>query len=154
VFWKKSSGKGRLSHRQALEEALCYGWIDSLIHKLDEERYAVIFTPRKPGSVWSQINLDLVRRLEQEGRMMPVGLAKVDWSQDGQDGRHTEAGCEELAAELRKDPKARLAFDALTQKQRAMHAHYVLDAKRPETRERRARRLVGLLSQGKRLGQA
>ncbi|MCU0861755.1 MAG: YdeI/OmpD-associated family protein [Methanomassiliicoccales archaeon] len=154
VFWKKSSGKARITHRQALEEALCYGWIDSLIHKLDEHRYAIVFTPRRPGSVWSEINLNLVRRLTQEGRMRQEGLDKVDWSQEGQGSRRSKRVPEELASALAQHPAARRTFDSLTEKQMEMHIHYVMEAKRPETRRRRADNLIRLFSQGKKLGNA
>jgi uncharacterized protein YdeI (YjbR/CyaY-like superfamily) len=78
IYYKKHSGRPRIPYDHAVEEALCYGWIDSTIQRLDEDRFAQRFTPRRKGSNWSQLNLQRMRKLIKEGRMTAVGLAKID----------------------------------------------------------------------------
>ena len=80
VYYKAGTGKATISYEDSLEEALCFGWVDSLIQKIDEEKYARKFTPRKPGSQWSELNKHLVAKLIKEGRMTAAGLAKVEFS--------------------------------------------------------------------------
>jgi uncharacterized protein YdeI (YjbR/CyaY-like superfamily) len=77
VFYKKHTGKPGISYQDALEEALCFGWVDILVRRLDDERYAQKFTPRKARSNWSEINRRLFARLVEEGRMTAAGLAKA-----------------------------------------------------------------------------
>ncbi len=74
-FYKKSSGRGGLSYPEAVDEALCFGWIDGILRKLDDERYTHRFTPRRPGSIWSNVNVGHVERLRAAGRMHAAGLA-------------------------------------------------------------------------------
>lgn len=76
VFFKKHTGKPCVSYQDAVDEALCFGWIDSIVRRLDDERYAQKFTPRKPKSNWSEINRRIFARLVREGRMTAAGLAK------------------------------------------------------------------------------
>ncbi len=76
---RPAPAKPTISYQDSLEEALCFGWVDSLIQKIDEEKYARKFTPRKAGSKWSELNKHLVAKLIQEGRMTEAGLAKVDF---------------------------------------------------------------------------
>lgn len=78
VFYKKSTGKGGITHQEALDEALCFGWIDSTIKSLDQERYAIKFTPRKNISLWSDLNKRKVLELIKKGRMQEAGLKKID----------------------------------------------------------------------------
>jgi uncharacterized protein YdeI (YjbR/CyaY-like superfamily) len=83
TLYKKDSGKHGVSYEEAVEEALCFGWIDSAIRRVDGESYAQKFTPRKPGSRWSDSNRARVRRLIDEGRMTEAGIAAYDSSEDG-----------------------------------------------------------------------
>ena len=78
VYYKKHSGKARISYNDAVEEALCFGWIDSIVKKIDEVRFAQRFTPRKGGSKWSETNKARVRRLVKQGRMTSFGLEKAN----------------------------------------------------------------------------
>ncbi|MFP3944469.1 MAG: YdeI/OmpD-associated family protein [Alphaproteobacteria bacterium] len=78
VFYKKHTGKAAISYEEAVEEALCFGWIDSVKRRLDDERYAFRFTPRKPSSKWSPSNIRRVEKLIAEGRMTPAGLEPVE----------------------------------------------------------------------------
>lgn len=75
VFYKKTSGRQRVAYKHALQEAMCYGWIDSRVKSIDKERFTVRFTPRKPGSPWSGRNLKLAEALLEEGRMTKAGIA-------------------------------------------------------------------------------
>ena len=76
VFWKKHTGKTAVSYQDAVDEALCFGWIDTLVRRLDADRYAQKFTPRKPKSNWTEANRRIFARLVAAGRMTPAGLAK------------------------------------------------------------------------------
>ena len=77
IYYNKKSGKPRVEYNDAVEEALCYGWIDSIIKNIDEEKFSQRFTPRNPKSKWSESNLERVRRLKKENKMMPSGLASL-----------------------------------------------------------------------------
>ena len=80
VYYKAGTGKPTISYEDSLEEALCFGWVDSIIQKIDEEKYARKFTPRKAGSKWFELNKHLVAKLVREGRMTEAGKAKVEFS--------------------------------------------------------------------------
>src|SRR5256885_14789235 len=86
IYYKKHTNRPRIPYDDAVEEALCFGWIDSIVQKIDDERYAQKFTPRKSSSKWSESNKRRVRKLLQEGRMTQAGLAKI-----GGGGLKTEA---------------------------------------------------------------
>jgi uncharacterized protein YdeI (YjbR/CyaY-like superfamily) len=159
VFLQKHTGERRFSYAEALEEALCYGWIDGIVKKLDDRRYQQRFSPRRPGSNWSEVNLKHVRRLIDEGRMQLPGLEKL-----GDVLLHYERGAifhraprfdtapEELLALLEANPKARETFRALPPSHRRRYLGWVLSAKREATRRRRMTEVVDLLARGERLG--
>ena len=94
VIYKKHTGKPGLSYEEAVEEALCFGWIDGVMKRLDEEKYALRFSPRKKGSVWSELNKRRVAKLIKQGRMTEAGLAKV---------KEAKANGQWRAAKLRED---------------------------------------------------
>jgi hypothetical protein len=79
VYFKAATGKPSITYEESLEEALCFGWVDSIIQKIDEESYARKFNPRRQGSKWSELNKHLVAKLIREGRMTAAGMAKVDF---------------------------------------------------------------------------
>ena len=106
-FFKKASGKTTVVYKEALEEALCYGWIDGQMKSLDETAYVQRFTPRRPKSNWSQINREHVARLTKEGRMQPAGLREVERAEA--DGRWDAASAPPSRAELPDDFVAELA---------------------------------------------
>jgi uncharacterized protein YdeI (YjbR/CyaY-like superfamily) len=85
-YWKKGTGKPSLTWSEAVDQALCFGWIDSRANSIDEERYRQRFTPRKPGSNWSKVNIAKVAKLTEEGKMRPAGLAAFEARTAG--GRH------------------------------------------------------------------
>jgi len=152
VYYKKSSGRSRVGYVEAMEEALCYGWIDSRPNKLDDERAMQLFTPRKRGSVWSRLNKGRVERLISEGRMTPAGLAKIDAAKaDGSWGSYDAAEemhvPPDLDAAFAANPQARRNFDAFSDSSKKNILWYVTSAKRPETRARRVEETVQMAEQ-------
>jgi uncharacterized protein YdeI (YjbR/CyaY-like superfamily) len=146
-----------VSYDEAVEEALCWGWIDGLANSWDERSYAQRFTPRKPGSVWSASNVARVERMIAEGRMTPVGLALVEeakrrWTWDQASSERLDAMPDDLEAALAADPRAVEQWRAWPPGYRRQYVYHVLEAKRPETRARRvaeiARRAAAGLKPG------
>ena len=145
---KKGSRRQGLSYEEAVEEALCFGWIDGLTHALDEDFFLQRYTPRKPNSVWSESNKARVQKLIHQRRMTRTGLQQVEAAQA--DGRWQAASKrqdpnwipEALQAALARLPGAMEAYLSLPPSQRQMHGHAVETAKRPETRERRIRAAI------------
>jgi uncharacterized protein YdeI (YjbR/CyaY-like superfamily) len=151
-FAKKASGIESVSFDDALEVALCYGWIDGLRRGVDEEWYVQKFTPRRARSKWSQINRAKAIELIASGAMRPAGLAEVERAKA--DGRW-EAAYEspsrmkvpdDLRAALDASPKAAALFAELDSANRSAILYGVTDAKRPETRARRIERFVAMLA--------
>jgi uncharacterized protein YdeI (YjbR/CyaY-like superfamily) len=143
-----------LGYDQALEEALCHGWIDGQRGPRDESTYRVRFTPRRPRSPWSARNVDLVTRLEWEGRMQPAGRAEVDRAKA--DGRWDAAYAgqasmgvpADLATALAAEPRAAAMFDLLTSQNRYAVLYRIDSAKRSDTRARRIEQYVAMLARG------
>jgi len=154
-FAKKESGLTTVSYKEALEVALCYGWIDGLRHAHDDTCYRQRFTPRKPRSKWSQINRDRAEALIAAGRMRPAGQAQVDAAKaDGRwemayAGSRTMEVPDDLTKALRRNAKARRAFDTLDSANRYAILWRLHDAKRPETRARRLEQFVSMLEEGR-----
>lgn len=143
-----------LTYDEALEEALCHGWIDGQRRSRDERTFIQRYTPRRTRSMWSKRNVDLVARLEQDGRMRPAGHAEIERAKS--DGRWDKAygGSssleipEDLAVALAADPRAQAMFEILTSANRFAVVHRVNDAKRPETRAKRIGQYVEQLARG------
>jgi uncharacterized protein YdeI (YjbR/CyaY-like superfamily) len=151
VFHKDHTRVRSIPYEEAVREALCYGWIDSLIKRLDGDRYARKFTPRKPSSKWSDLNRRRWAELHAEGRLAPAGRAA---SPAGK-ARAVPPPIPELpafVAAFRAHPKAWAFFRSLPPSQRRHYVGWVHLAKRPETRRRRIRESIALLAAGKRLG--
>jgi uncharacterized protein YdeI (YjbR/CyaY-like superfamily) len=161
VVWlllhKKHVAEPSVAYDEAVEEALCWGWIDGRTNRWDERSYAVRFTPRKPGSVWSESNIARVERMIAEGRMTPAGQALVDeakrrGSWDEAASGRLEVTPPDLEEALAADPAAAARWRAWAPTHRRQYVYWVLDAKRPETRERRvaevARRAAAGLKPG------
>ncbi|HXN38233.1 MAG TPA: YdeI/OmpD-associated family protein [Solirubrobacteraceae bacterium] len=157
--WLRLAKKGTteptsLTYSEALEEALCHGWIDGQVRRFDELTFRQRFTPRRPRSAWSQNNVAKVERLLQEGRMLAAGLAVFERAK--QDGRVQEAYPgqasidvpADLTAALRADPAARAMFDVLTRQNRYAVLLRISQAKRTDTRARRIERFVEMLARG------
>jgi uncharacterized protein YdeI (YjbR/CyaY-like superfamily) len=142
VFDKKSSRAERLLYAHAVEEALCFGWVDSLVRPLDHARYVQLFTPRKPKSTWSRSNKERVARLESEGLMAPAGLAAVERAKENGSWTsldHVESLVvpDDLAAALAATPGAAANFAAFSPSSRKGYLHWIRMAVRPETRTKR-----------------
>lgn len=150
-MYKKNSGGTSINYDQALDEALCYGWIDGIVKKYDNESYLQRFTPRRPGGNWSKRNTEHVERLIRENRMKPSGLAEVDAAK--KDGRWEAAyGSpanikipDDFLAELSKDKKAKEFFDSLSKANIYAIAYRLQTAKKPETIERRKKKILEML---------
>ena len=154
---KKGSGIESVTFVEALDVALCYGWIDSQRNGFDGRFYLQRFTPRKPRSKWSQVNREKVARLIEAGRMKPAGLREVERAKA--DGRWDAAYEPQSAAtvpddlrlELERDRGAREFFETLNSTNRYAILHRIQDAKKPETRARRIAKYVAMLAEGKKL---
>ena len=161
VFYKAHTGKPRLAYEVAVEEALCFGWVDSLVKRLDDERYAQKFTPRKQGSTWSASNRRRVVGLVREGRMTPAGMAKVTFPLPGPPApgepepertRPEPRMPRELLQVLKSNARAWETFSALAPSYRRNYVRWIVAAKKDETRRRRLREAIELLAEGKKLG--
>jgi uncharacterized protein YdeI (YjbR/CyaY-like superfamily) len=154
---KKGSGVESVTYAEALELALCYGWIDSQKRALDEKHFLQRFTPRRPRGKWSRINRDAAEKLIAAGRMRPAGLAEVEAAQaDGRweaayAGQRTATVPEDLRRELAASPAAGEFFAELDSANRYAIVYRLNEAKKPETRERRLRKFVAMLERGEKL---
>lgn len=143
-----------LTYDQALEEALCHGWIDGQVRRRDEGTYRQRFTPRRARSPWSARNVAIAARLAAEGRMRPpgeaeIGRAKADGRWDAAYlGQADAAMPDDLAAALAAQPRAQAMFGILTARNRYAVLHRIADAKRAETRDRRIAQFVAMLARG------
>ena len=154
VYPKKASGLPGPSYEEAVEEALCFGWIDSRVRPLDGRRRLQWVSPRRPGSIWSAPNKARVARLLAAGRMAPAGLAKVEAAKaDGSweilDKVDSLEIPEDLAAALDAAPEAERGFAALLPTLRKQCLYWVLSAKRPATRADRIAAVASAAAQGR-----
>jgi uncharacterized protein YdeI (YjbR/CyaY-like superfamily) len=153
VYYKKNSGTPSVVYAEAVKEALCFGWIDSKVQAVDEERYRQVFTPRKPKSVWSKLNKTYIEELEQAGLMTEIGRAKIEaaklsgyWtSLDAVEALEVPA---DLQTALNTNPTAKTTWDSLRASQRKMVLYRLSDAKRPETRLKRINLAIEKLNVG------
>ncbi len=153
-LYKKKSGKPSITYAQALDVALCYGWIDSRKQSDDADAWLQRFSPRKPKSVWSANNVAHVERLIREKRMTRFGLTHVEAAK--KDGRWSKAYApqstmevpEDFLRELKKDKKALAFFETLNKVNRYAIAFRLHNAKKPETREARKQKFLGMMRKG------
>ena len=155
-FWKAASGRKGLTYAEAVEESLCYGWIDGLMKKHDERSYKQRFTPRKPSSIWSAINIGKVKRLKAAGLMAKPGLDAYEQRDPARTGvystenRHVVLSPAYLRR-FRAEATAWKFFDAQPPGYRRLMAFWVMSAKREETRERRFAQLVATSARSERI---
>jgi uncharacterized protein YdeI (YjbR/CyaY-like superfamily) len=154
---KKASGIESVTHPEALEVALCYGWIDGLRDRLDDEYFLQRFTPRRPRSKWSKINCGKATELIEQGRMRPAGLKEVERAKaDGRwdaayDPWSTVTVPDDLQRELDRNDTAREFFATLDSRNRYAILYRIQDAKKPETRARRIAQYVAMLNKREKL---
>jgi uncharacterized protein YdeI (YjbR/CyaY-like superfamily) len=158
VYHKDGRAAG-VDYESSVEEALCFGWVDSLIKKIDETQYARKFTPRKAESKWSPSNIARVEKMLREGRMSARGLALVEsakrsgaWDNPTSRPLLDFTVPANFEAALQASPAARATFEGLRQTERKQYLTWIITAKRPETQERRINESIRLLEQGQKLG--
>jgi uncharacterized protein YdeI (YjbR/CyaY-like superfamily) len=155
-YWKKASGRPSMTWPESVDEALCFGWIDGIRKSIDDEAYMIRFTPRRPGSVWSRVNLERVAALDAAGRMTPAGAAVYEardpkkagvYSFEREDARLAPA--QERA--FKRNREAWAFWTAQPPGYRKLATHWVASAKREETRAGRLARLIEDSAQGLRI---
>jgi uncharacterized protein YdeI (YjbR/CyaY-like superfamily) len=154
---RTGSGVESVTHAEALEEAICFGWIDGRKQSFDADHWVQRFAPRARRSRWSQVNRAKAELLIERGEMQPSGLREVERARaDGRwDAAYEPQSAaqvpEDLARELDRDPAARTFFEALDSRNRYAILYRIQDAKRPETRARRIETFVAMLARGERI---
>jgi uncharacterized protein YdeI (YjbR/CyaY-like superfamily) len=154
-FFKKASKAKSLTYAEALDQALCHGWIDGQMKSYDEQSWLQKFTPRRPRSGWSKINTQHVERLVKDGFMTPAGLAAAEAAKS--DGRWTAAydsprnasPPEDLLRELDKNEEAKAFFKGLNRANVYSIVYRLQTARKPETRQKRLKMILDMLAQGK-----
>jgi len=152
IYYKKDSGRPRIPYDHAVEEALCFGWIDSIVKRMDDQKFAQKFTPRRDGSRWSALNTRRVRKLIQEGRMTEVGLAKVDAAILSDKARAIPGDSDVdlplfIKQALMSNATAWKNFRSLSPSRRNAYVRLITDAKKEETRDRRLLEVISRLEQ-------
>jgi uncharacterized protein YdeI (YjbR/CyaY-like superfamily) len=154
AFYKKGSGKTGITYQEALDGALCYGWIDGIRKSHDEDAFKIRFSPRKARSLWSAININRVGELEKEGRMMPRGR-EVFAARKDQEGYRIATAPKDFPEDLKeifkKNKKAWEFHQAQPPGYRKMCAFWISFAKREETRMKRLKMIIDAAERGKRL---
>lgn len=158
IDYKKHTDKERIPYDDAVEEALCYGWIDSTVKRMDEERYKQKFTPRNDRSEWSELNKKRVEKLISDGSMTDAGLSKVAYAKESGAWDKSPSGgiIPERSAEfenaLESNETARIYFEKLAPSHKKRYLAWITSAKRDDTRIRRIEEAVRMLSSGQKFG--
>lgn len=157
-FYKKVSGKPSITWSESVDEALCVGWIDGVRKSLDEDRYTIRFTPRRPGSVWSAANVKRVAELRRQGRMQPAGLAAFARRKANKSGiysyeKRPQSLPEPYASTFRKNTRAWAFFESQPPGYRRTATWWVISAKKEETREKRLASLIADAEAGRTIRQ-
>src|SRR5437870_2262478 len=155
-FYKKSSGKRSITWPESVDEALCFGWIDGIRKRIDDESYVIRFTPRKPTSVWSAVNMRNVERLIKENRMQPSGMKAYEARKEYRSGIYSyEQRSPELvepyAGAFKRNRAAWKFFQAQPPSYRKMMNWFIVSAKLEETRLKRLDKLIEASANGQRL---
>ncbi|MGH1393335.1 MAG: YdeI/OmpD-associated family protein [Trichormus sp.] len=154
IYYKVKSGKPSIKYSEAVQEALCFGWIDSKVKSLDAERYMQIFTPRKPKSVWSKLNKQYIAELIDQGLMTEAGLAKItaakaDGSWTSLDAIEALIIPDDLQQALAANPEANQYFLGFSNTNKKNILSWIASAKRPETRMKRIGQTINSAAQNK-----
>ena len=158
VFYKKGIARPILEYEDSVEEALCFGWIDSIIKKIDEEKYVRKYSPRKSDSRWSELNKKRAEKMIQAGLMTPFGLKKIKAAQksgiwEKTDRPQLSFGMSPgFAKALRNNPKAKENFEKLAPTYQKQYLGWIEVAKRSETQKKRIKESISLLNKGEKLG--
>ncbi len=154
VYYKRESGKQSVAYEEAVEEAICFGWIDGKVRTIDGERYMQRFSPRSKNSSWSESNKERVVRMIEKGCMTQAGMAAVLAAKTG--GHWDDLVAvdslempEDLESALASNPEAGANFQNLSNSQKKQYLHWVLSAKTPETRNKRIKKTVKRAAQNK-----
>ena len=155
-FYKKNSGKPSIDWPESVDEALCFGWIDGIRKSIDEESYMIRFTPRKPTSVWSAVNIKNVQKLVEENRIQPAGLIAFAARKENRSGIYSyEQRSAELVepylGKMKRNKAAWRFFQAQPTSYRKVMNWWVVGAKQEETRGKRLERLIEESAQGRRM---
>ncbi|HEX4648931.1 MAG TPA: YdeI/OmpD-associated family protein [Steroidobacteraceae bacterium] len=153
-FHRVGSGRASMTWPEAVDEALCFGWIDGIRRRVDDSSYTIRFTPRRPGSTWSAVNVRRTRELSARGRMAAAGLQAFEARRPDRSGRYSyeqrpAALVAPYSGMLERNARARKFFEAQVASYRRAATWWVLSAKKSDTRLARARRLIGLSARGK-----
>ena len=157
IYYRKQTGKPSIPYDDSVEEALCFGWIDSIIKKIDDEKFARKFTPRKAKSRWSESNKKRVRKMITEGMMTEEGLAKIREAKESGEWLKTTPARKEpvippyMKEALKKHRKALENFNNLAKSYRRQYIGWITSAKREETRRRRLDEAIRLLEKSEKL---
>jgi uncharacterized protein YdeI (YjbR/CyaY-like superfamily) len=153
-FYKTSSGKPGITWPESVDEALCFGWIDGVRKSLDDERYVIRFSPRRPNSIWSAVNIRNVERLIKEGRMQPGGMGAYAARKEFRSGIYAyeqRSPVEPYATTLKSDKAAWTFFSAQPPGYRKMMNWWIVSAKREDTRLKRLEGLIAHSARGQRV---
>lgn len=156
-YWKKGTGRTGITHSEAIEQALCFGWIDSVARGIDEMSYQVRFTPRRQGSVWSKVNVAKIAELTEQGLMHPAGLKVFEQRKPDRVAIYSYEQPSDAVFDreqitlFRAQPSAWEWFCAQSPSYRRSAVHWVVSAKRPETRERRLTQLIADSAAGRKV---
>jgi uncharacterized protein YdeI (YjbR/CyaY-like superfamily) len=153
VFHKRHTGRPSIAYDDAVNEALCFGWVDSLIKRLDDDRYARKFTPRKPDSRWSTSNRKRYAQLKAGGLLTPAGLRRAPTDRSGDAPRPSSSKVPQyIEQELRSRPAAWTYFESLAPSYRRRYIAWIDSAKQQETKTRGLQEAIGRLAAGKKPG--
>ncbi|MEO8114433.1 MAG: YdeI/OmpD-associated family protein [Phenylobacterium sp.] len=157
-FWKVGSGRPSITWPQSVDEALCFGWIDAVRHRIDDEAYRIRFVPRKPTGIWSQVNLRRFAELQAQGRVTPAGQAAHDVGKHRTNiysyEREADAFTPEETALFKANAAAWANFQAFPPGYRELTTHRVTAAKTAQTRARRLALLIDASAKGRKLATA
>jgi uncharacterized protein YdeI (YjbR/CyaY-like superfamily) len=156
IFYKRHTGRPSIPYDDAVEEALCFGWIDSIVKRMDDDRYVRKFTPRSRKSVWSELNIKRAKKMIKTAKMTPPGREPFEFAMKA--GKRSSgietisrkaAIPEDLKKALAKNKKAQVNFSRFAPSHQRNYILWILDAKKKETRERRIKRVVEFAAQNK-----
>jgi uncharacterized protein YdeI (YjbR/CyaY-like superfamily) len=154
IFYKKHTGKPTIPYSDAVEEAICFGWIDSIVKRIDDEKFLRKFTPRRDTGKWSLSNISRIKKMINQGRMTEAGMLKIDESalSTKAEPRREHVMPSYLEEALKAHPRAWDNFVTLAPGYKQQYIHWVISAKREETQKRRLAELITVLEKNEKLG--